>query len=156
MTPIRQLLESWAWWRHSRFWIPLGYGKTIFARLMNGMPGTNCPLCRTTGKYQGNTCPQCSGLGRIKLDPSSTRTKINPATIRSTHQPEENPLFYQIDRIIAQQLPRQQKRVIMSEYVWHIREPDQKRRAQRLRLSYANFTKCLYRAHENIEQRLKY
>jgi len=129
---------------------------------MDGMPGTNCPTCRTSGKYQGHTCPTCSGLGRIKLDPSATRLKINPSFIMSTHEPEENPLFYQIDRLVCERskenpqgLPKQQHRVIMSEYVWHIREIDQKHRAARLRLSYENFRYHLCAAHENIEQQLK-
>ena len=148
------MLEAWAHWRHTPWKAHLGYGKTILAQLMDGMPGTFCPHCHGSGRHQGHDCPQCSGLGRVKLDPGSTRLKINPAFLKATHQPEENPLFFEIDRIVAQKLPKQQQRVIMSEYVWHIREPDQKRRAKRLGMSYANFRFHLYAAHENFEQRL--
>ena len=154
MTTIRQIIEAWAQWRHTRFWIPLGYGKTPLARMMDGMPGTNCPLCRTTGKYGGNTCPQCSGLGRIKLDPSSTRLKINPAGIRSTGQPEDNPIFYTLDAIIAQQLSAKRKRIIKAEYVWWPSET-QKERARRLGISHGHFRDLLYETHGEIEQRLK-
>ena len=164
MTSIRQILESWAHWRHTKYSIrhQLGYGKSIFAKLLDGMPGTNCPTCRTSGKYQGHTCPTCSGLGRIKLDPSSTRLKINPATIKCTHLPEDNPLFYVVDRAVCkktkenpQGLPKQQYRVLWSEYVWHISEPTQAHRAARLRLSHGNFMTLLHLAHQRIEQRLK-
>ena len=155
MTSISQILEAWAQWRAHPWKVAhLGYGKTVLARMLDGMPGTFCPYCAGKGKRDGDTCPQCSGLGRIKLDPSSTRLKINPAFIVSTHLPEDNPLFYVVDRAVAG-LPKQQYKAVMSEYVWHISEPDQRRRAKRLRLSYSNFKKSLERGRGTVEQHLK-
>lgn len=63
---IRELMERWSRWRHYRHG---GHGKTMTGKLLEGMPGTNCPSCAGRGKLAAYpVCPTCAGLGRVKLD----------------------------------------------------------------------------------------
>src|SRR5687768_2832089 len=88
---IRDLMERWEEWRHGK--TGLGYGKTFLEKCLEGMPGTNCPTCQGKGKTNSYpTCPTCSGIGRVKLDPSTTTGKVNPAFIRSTHRLPDDPV----------------------------------------------------------------
>lgn len=69
---IREQMERWARWRHdpNRH----GYGRTVLQRMLEGMPGTNCPTCSGRGytrRYP--VCPGCSGAGRVRLDQKADR-----------------------------------------------------------------------------------
>lgn len=85
MGTIRQQLEHWARWRHFRY--TGGIGKTILQRVMEGMPGTNCPTCAGRGRAPGALigrkgthiqCPTCGGSGRVKLDANDRRVHVKP------------------------------------------------------------------------------
>lgn len=65
MITTRQRVENWSRWREYRYG---GYGKSIFDRLLDGMPSTKCPACRGHKRRQGGPCPTCNGAGTIKLD----------------------------------------------------------------------------------------
>lgn len=81
---IREQMEGWARWRHYRH---AGYGKTILQRVLEGMPGTNCPTCAGSGRAPGAligrkgtfiACPTCGGNGRVKLDASDHQLRTRP------------------------------------------------------------------------------
>lgn len=99
----RHLIEQWAQWRRGgRTW--LGYPRTTqLGHVLDGMPTTICPTCRSKGKAYGGDCPTCSGSGKIKADPDVG--KVNPAFLKSTrsaqHQPD-NPICERIDRLVCQ------------------------------------------------------
>lgn len=61
----RERMDGWARWRHHR---NAGYGRSLFERLLDGMPCTKCPACRGHKRRLGSACPTCHGTGRIKLE----------------------------------------------------------------------------------------
>ena len=89
---VRHVLEGWARWRcgrHGIGWSPI----SLTGKLLNGMPGTNCPTCGTKGRVKGEqfgvddewiTCPTCSGKGRVpmELSPDAVRTRKCPRCVK--------------------------------------------------------------------------
>jgi RecJ-like exonuclease len=72
MKNIRQLMDTWARWRLYRH--TGGFGKTVMASLLDGMPTTRCPVCSGKGKTRlYPICPTCSGQGKVQLKPSNPR-----------------------------------------------------------------------------------
>lgn len=81
---IRDSMERWARWRHYKHG---GYGKTLISKLIDGMPGTNCPTCRGNGRAPGAriagkqshvVCPDCGGSGRVQLEDKAAAPRTRP------------------------------------------------------------------------------
>lgn len=147
---IKDLMEAWERWRRERQ--RLGYGRTILEKCLAGMPGTNCPTCQGRGKTNAYpTCPTCSGEGRVKLDPSATRNKINPAFIPSTYRLPDDPTSETIDKLLCQLRAKDNTKgyyfVLMQEYT-RIGTPEIK--AQRMHITHSYYRKLLQRGHELI------
>lgn len=68
---VTEMMNRWARWRLS---YKKAYGTTVLERLLNGMPGTNCPMCHGRKSLADHpVCPTCSGTGRIKAKPKMER-----------------------------------------------------------------------------------
>lgn len=99
---VRFRVEEWVRWRRPSS-NGLGFPRTtLLGAVLDGMPSTNCHVCRGRGQAYGGDCPTCSGSGKIRSDPDVG--KINPAFLRSTRvrgcQPD-NPVCEQIDRLVC-------------------------------------------------------
>ena len=160
MTDIRDKIERWARWRVSEHRYSMGYGPTVIGRMLDGMPSTKCTVCDGAGKVAGHRvgawsphveCPNCAGNGKIKA--LSTKRKINPAFIPSTHREVDDPMSEHIDRIVSGFRGKQDKYfwVIIHEYCT---SGTQEQKARRLNISYVNYKKRLQRAVEFIEEGL--
>ena len=153
---VRSLMEKWERWRHERS--KLGYGKTILEKCLEGMPGTNCPTCQGRGKTNSYpTCPTCSGNGTVKLDPSATKGKVNPAFIASTHRLPDDETSEKIDRLICEMRAHDKTKgyyyVLIQEYT---RIGTQEMKAERMHLTHNNYRVKLHRAHDMVSIGLGY
>lgn len=102
---VRLHVEEWSRWRKApKPGRELGFPPTTqLGKILDGMPSTDCPTCRRSGKAYGGDCPTCSGSGKIKADPDTG--KINPAFLRSTRQGSfqpDNPTCEKIDRLVCE------------------------------------------------------
>ena len=93
---IRDLMDGWA--IHRRCRSNGGYGKTILQRVLEGMPGTNCPTCAGKGRAPGAligrkgtfiACPTCGGSGRVKLDATDHRVRTSDCQQCHVQRPGE-------------------------------------------------------------------
>lgn len=121
---FHDLLMTWGAYRSGYTRSHLGFGRTVYDRMMSGLRGTTCGKCigrgvvlaiTASGKVQA-PCPVCKGKGKVNV---ATRGKINPACIPSTGRsdPEvEPPIFARIDKAM-QRLTIKQRIVIVSRYV---------------------------------------
>lgn len=137
---FHELLMAWGAWRQGWNRSHLGYGRTIYERMIAGLRGVTCPKCIGRGKLRGlvmgklepewTTCPVCCGRGRVKV---ATRGKINPALIPSTGgdrpEPDEPEIYSRIDRAMVA-LTVRQRIVIITRYVDYPRRHDATRRWQ--------------------------
>ena len=125
------------------------------------MPSTKCTICDGAGKVAGHRvgawadhveCPNCAGKGKIKA--LSTKYKINPVCIPSTHQQPDDPMSERIDSIIAAlQTPK------LNKYFWVIIYEycvggTQEQKAAKLGFSQQYFSKVLESAHNLISAAL--
>lgn len=148
---IRDLMVVWEKWRRDK--PRLGYGKTILQKCLEGMPGTNCPTCQGRGKTNAYpTCPTCSGAGRVKLDPSATKGKVNPAFIPSTHRLPDDEISEKIDHALcdlrADDRTKKFYYVLMQEYT---RIGTQQIKAERINISLAHYKRLLIDGHSRIQ-----
>ena len=153
-------MEIWARWCVKRN-PQLGYGKNVFARLIEGMPGTGCPTCGGRGRAPGAVfgvaqqyvkCETCNGAGRVKLNKTSG-AKINPALINPTKPPDfSNELAEKIDYIVKAICTERDQEILNLEYFYNGRQQD---KAKRLKISQGYYSTCLTEAHDTIEDNLK-
>lgn len=165
---VRQVLERWAWWRRrGRLGAEVGWSrKTLTGHYLDGMPGTNCPVCHGKGRIPSARlrieramliCPTCNGEGKVELDKSDP-TKANPAHIRSTYRGHEDEAMIAVDRLVCdlRQNPKTQKHhaVLWFEYVSHKYET-QDWKANRMGLKPGYYRKLLHDAHAFVESGLR-
>lgn len=131
-------LMAWGAWRQGWNRGRLGYGRTVYERMIAGLRGNTCSKCIGRGAVRGlvvgkpepewTSCPVCRGAGRVNV---ATRGKINPALIPSTApEPPEPPvpaIFLRIDRAMLR-LTVRQRIIIVSRYVDYPRSHDGERR----------------------------
>lgn len=129
---FHELLIEWGGRRTGYTRSHLGFGRTVYDRMMSGLRGTTCSKCLGRGVVQAITasgkvqvpCPACKGKGKINV---ATRGKINPACIPATGggAPEfvEPAIFGRIDKAM-QRLTIKQRIVIISRYVDYPRRYD--------------------------------
>ncbi len=153
MTKTYDIMGQWALWRHYKH--HGGYGRTILDKLLSGMPGRGCPVCRRKGRVDGLICPVCHGKGTVELDKHNN--KINPAFIRQTSKYYGNALMERVDRIVSdlRRDPKTQSQyfVILAEFC---RNGTQEVKANRMGISDSYYSRLLKQAIEHIDQSLGY
>ena len=129
-----ETLMAWGAYRTGYNRTHLGYGRTVYERMMAGLKGTICNTCIGRGSVRDvvsgswTACPVCKGKGKINV---ATKGKINPALIRSTRGDtpfeEEPEIFTRIDRAMGK-LTIRHRIVIVSRYIDYPRRNDSDRR----------------------------
>ena len=153
MKDAREIMQQWARWRKCRITAGIGWPrKSMLGRMMDGMPGTNCPTCQGRGKNQEfETCPTCSGEGRVKLDPGGK--KVNPAFIPSTYRLPDDPQSEDVDHLICELRAADKTYkyfyVLWAEYVKPNGTQDIK--ARRMNMSHGYYRYLLHEAHKLVE-----
>jgi hypothetical protein len=159
------LLQRWSRWRiGDRIAVrrQLGYGVSVLAKVLDGMPTTTCPECRGAKKralpvmagdrlrIESVDCPACSGLGWIPG--RGTPTQINPAFILGRPCRLDDSELLEVDRAVCK-LTKKLKKVVMAEYV---RYPImlQRDRAKRVGYSEGHYRKLLDMARSKILREL--
>ena len=156
-------MEEWARWALNRS--SNGYPTiTTLGRMLKDMPSAKCTTCDGSGRLNGKKwhvqgfiqCPQCEGIGRIKLQDSTD--KINPAFIPITkhncHIPriQFNHLAYAVDLVVRNRLTPRQQQVVALEY----QEPGTAwRKARLLNILPSVYSRHLQRAHNKVSKHLQ-
>jgi hypothetical protein len=145
---IRDKMNQWSRWRQARITNGLKFpAKTILGKMMDGMPGTICPLCRG----HDDECAVCEGSGRVKLDPGGA--KVNPAFIGSTYRQPDDPQSQTIDRLVCELRAGKKTQkyffVIWEEYC--ARNGTQEIKASRIHISHEYYRTLLKEAHKLLE-----
>lgn len=167
MRDLRELMETWATWRHNGPGAihALGYGDTVIGRMRDGMPSTKCTICDGSGHVPGwkigssmafVSCVNCSGYGKIVA--KSSLHKINPAFVSSTHIRGDNDIISpKIDMIVAswKNQPNKQlcRQVIYHEYCDR-RGGLQIDKANRLGRGFQVYRNTLVKAHKIIAKKI--
>lgn len=123
---VIEMLESWARYAQGRIDGGIGWPKKVMlGKLLDGMPGTNCPRCSGKGRITikhpiageiRSQCPICDGEGRVKLDPTG---KVNPALIHGSgprQHYDDDPQSQRIDWLICTELTEDQRSVVIAEF----------------------------------------
>lgn len=153
MRPVRELMEAWARWRVYRARDELGYGRSILARVIDGLPTLKCRGCAGKGetliKHNGsafwNVCATCQGSGRIIGH--STDNQINPAFIHGSKPGDPDEISPQVDRAVCR-LAELPQIVVMQEYT---RNGTQEIKAIRIGVSERHYRAVLSSALDRIE-----
>lgn len=146
---IRDKMNQWSRWRRAgKISAGLDFpSKTILGKMMDGMPGTICPVCRG----HDEECQVCEGSGRVKLDPGGS--KVNPAFISSTYRQPADPQSEAIDRLVCELRAGKKTRkyffVIWEEYCSRI--GTQEIKASRINLSHYYYRTLLKEAHKLLQ-----
>ena len=155
------LLRRWSRWRDGdkiAVRHRLGYGLSVLARMLDGMPTTICPSCKGAKRsalpiqYKDKVrievvdCPRCAATGRVSA--KGTPSAVNPAFILGRPCRLDDTELLEVDRAVCR-IPRKLKKVIMYEYV---RYPVmlQRDRAKKCGYSEQHFRRLLTMARERV------
>jgi len=161
---IVDLMERWARYRQGRIDGGTGWPRQVtLGKIMDGMPGTDCPRCKDAvtgssvgyihvpgpgGIKQKTTCPICEGARKVKVD--SSPNKANPALIHGSGPRmafDDDPLSQRIDWLVCTALTEDQRAVVMAQYT---QGGTQTMKARRLGISQGYFSELLGEAYKII------
>jgi len=156
-------MDAWARFRLGRIDGGLGYPRQVLlGKIMDGMPGTNCPKCRGTGKVTIEApgiakmradCPICEGAGKVRLD--HTPSKANPAFITGNGPKtgyNDDPISQRVDWLVCTAITEDERAVVMAEFTWN---GNRDRKITKLHIRHSTFHSLLDSAISKIEDGLQ-
>ena len=159
---IVEIVERWAKYRLGDAYTGIGWPRQVMlGKIMDGMPGTNCPRCVGRGHLHVEAegigrlkvdCPVCEGAGKVKLD--YTPNKVNPALITGNGQRlgwNDDPVSQKVDWIICTIMTEDQRVVIIQEFT---RTGTQNDKIRRLHITHSRYNNLLDEAIMAVAENL--